>query len=202
MKTLFLWTICICLFSGLNLFGQLPEKPEAISPLLCGEQIPDMQIKNINGTGEGLSSILAKAPTVLLFYRGGWCPYCNAHLSEIQRVENEIVGLGYQIVAVSPDSPENLAQVAEKDKLVYSLYSDADGKLIQAMGIAYAAPEGYVKLLDKSSAGLNTGFLPVPSVFVLNTSGHILFEYINPDYKIRLSSGLLISVLKALKDQR
>ncbi len=202
MKTSFLLSIWLTLFAGMNSFAQMPEKPADISPLLCGEQLPDVSIVDTEGTKHELSAIISNEPTVLLFYRGGWCPYCNAHLSEIQSVENEIVGLGYQIVAISPDSPENLIQSAEKDKLNYSLYSDADGALIRAMGIAYKAPNNYTDLLSKSSEGLNTGFLPVPSVFVVNKSGNILFEYINPDYKTRLSSGLLLAVLKALKETK
>ena len=53
-------------------------------------------------------------------------------------------------------------------------------------------------MLSEKSGGLNEGILPVPSIFVVDTSGKILFEYINPDYKTRLSSSLLLAVLKNL----
>ena len=177
-------------------YAQIAEKAEDISPLLIGETIPDMDLKASDESIHKFSGIVGEKPTVLLVYRGGWCPFCNAHLSEIQGVQSEVIKLGYQIVAVSPDSPENLQVTDEKDKLEYSLYSDADGKLIQSLGIAFKAPEKYAGMLNKSSGGLNDGFLPVPSVFIVDTSGKILFEYINPDYKTRLSVGLLLAVLK------
>jgi hypothetical protein len=46
---------------------------------------------------------------------------------------------------------------------------------------------------------VNTSFLPVPSVFVVNTNGDILFEYVSPDFKHRITAELLVSVLKTLK---
>ncbi|MDF1550176.1 MAG: peroxiredoxin-like family protein [Bacteroidales bacterium] len=191
----------LILFSmiGMPSYAQIPEKPEDISPLLNGENIPEATLLAPEGSKQVLSSLLAVKPSILLFYRGGWCPYCNAHLSEIQNVEDEILKLGYQILAISPDSPENLKQTTVKDNLNYSLYSDADGILIKAIGIAYKAPSKYADMLKKSSGGYNEGFLPVPAVFVVDTSGKILFEYINPDYSTRLSSGLLLAILKEIK---
>ncbi len=188
---------------GLVLFvfsisAQIPEKAEDISPLLIGEIIPDIVLKAPDGSDHSMLDIFSEKPTVLLFYRGGWCPYCNAHLAEMQGAESEIIKLGYQIVAISPDSPKNLQSTNEKNELQYSLYSDADGTFMKAMGIAFEAPERSVDKLKKYSDGLNKGILPVPAVFVVDTSGKIEFEYINPYYKTRLSADLLLAVLKEL----
>jgi peroxiredoxin len=182
--------------------AQLPEKAEDISPLLNGETLPGAVLKAPDGSEHNLLDIVKQKPSVVLFYRGGWCPFCNAHLAEIQEAQNEVVGLGYQIIAISPDSPENLQASDEKHNLAYSLYSDAGGELIKAIGIAFKAPERYSGMLSEKSDGLNNGFLPVPSVFVTDTSGKIAFEYINPDYKTRLSAGLLLAVLKELKKEQ
>lgn len=181
--------------------AQIPERAEDISPLLIGEIIPDVILKATDESDHSILNILSKKPAVLLFYRGGWCPYCNAHLAEIQGAESEIIKLGFQIVAISPDSPENLQLTDEKHKLNYSLYSDGDGALIKSLGIAFKAPERYADRLIKTSGGLNKGFLPVPAVFVVDTLGKIQFEYINPDYKTRLGAGLLLAVLKELNEE-
>ncbi|MFP4366989.1 MAG: peroxiredoxin-like family protein [Bacteroidales bacterium] len=188
------------LSSGLQISAQIPEKVEDISPLLNGETIPNAVLIATDGKSHQISEIVGAKPTVLLFYRGGWCPYCNTHLAEIQEIETEIIELGYQIVAVSPDSPENLQETDEKRNLNYSLYSDADGTFIKGLGIAFKAPERMSDMLSDRSGGENAGLLPVPSVFIVDTSGKILFEYINPDYRTRLSAGLLIAVLKELKN--
>ncbi len=184
---------------GIQSYAQLPEKAEDISPLLIGEVIPDAVLKSPDASDHSVLGIISEKPTILLFYRGGWCPFCNAQLAEIQTIENQIIELGYQIVAISPDSPENLKLTDEKQKLTYSLYADSDGTLIKSIGIAFKSPEKYGFMLSEKSGGLNDGFLPVPTVFVVDTTGKILFEYINPDYKTRLSSSLLLAVLQNLK---
>lgn len=170
-----------------------------IAPLLIGEKIPNSVLKSSDNTTVSLSDLIAKKKTVLVFYRGGWCPYCNLHLAALAEAEKQILDLGYQIVAVSPDSPENLKITAEKDKIKYTLLSDADGALIKEVGIAFEAPENYKSVINVHSNGVNTSFLPVPSVFVVNTNGDILFEYVSPDFKHRITAELLVSVLKTLK---
>lgn len=187
---------------GIQTYAQLPEKATDISPLLIGEIIPDAVLKNPDGIEVTMSNVLSLKPTVIMFYRGGWCPYCNRHLAAIQEAESEIIELGYQILAISPDAPKNLQATHEKNQLNYSLYSDSDGTFSKAIGIAFKAPEKYTNRLSEKSDGLNEGFLPVPSVFVVDTAGKIIFEYINPDYKTRLTSPLLIAVLKNLKDPK
>ncbi len=188
--------ILLCVFSAT---AQIPEKAEDISPLLIGEMIPDIVLKSTDASDHSTLNIFSKKPSVLLFYRGGWCPYCNTHLAEIQSVESEIIKLGFQIVAISPDSPENLQKTIGKNELNYNLYSDGDGKLTKAMGIAFKAREKDSNKLIRYSGGLNEGYLPVPSVFIVDTSGKIQFEYINPTYKIRMDAGLLLAVLKELQ---
>jgi peroxiredoxin len=114
-------------FASFSASAQLPEKAEDISPLLIGENIPEATVKAPDGNDHQVLELFSQKPTVLLFYRGGWCPYCNTHLAEIQEAETRILELGYQIIGISPDSPDNLKATDEKNKLNYSLYSDGDG---------------------------------------------------------------------------
>jgi len=195
-----LFIIVLLLAMGQFTFAQIPEKAQEISPLLYGEKIPEGVLITPEGKKNQVSDILSEKPTILLVYRGGWCPYCNTHLAEIQRAESQILNLGYQLAAISPDSPENLQSTDNKHQLNYSLYADPNGDFLKSLGIVFRAPEKYSAMLSKRSNGKNKGFLPVPSVFVVDTSGTILFEYINPDYSTRLSAGLLLSVLNELEN--
>ncbi|MCB0700742.1 MAG: AhpC/TSA family protein [Chitinophagales bacterium] len=185
---------------SLNSFGQLPENRESVCPLPIGSKVPDMQLVNTDGKQVSIKDMVSKKPTVLIFYRGGWCPYCNAHLSEIGKVEQDILKAGYQVVAISPDMPEELNHTIDKKELKYTLLSDGDGAFSTAMGIAYQAPDSKWKTnqLQKYSGGKNKGYLPVPSVFVLDKSGEIIFEYVNPNYKKRLSAEVLLGVLRTM----
>ncbi len=177
--------------------AQVVNSPEEVSPLLIGEKIPNTTLSNVEGAKIDSDKILSKK-TVLIIYRGGWCPYCNNQLADMQNIEKDILGLGYQIVAVSPDAPSFLKETATKDKLNYNLYSDSEGKFTKALGIAFKAPEKYGKMLGKYSEDKNSTFLPVPTVYVLNEMQEIEFMYINPNYATRLKGELLLAVLKNL----
>lgn len=187
------------LLSSVVVFAQLPANPEDVSPLLIGEKLPDVTVRNIEGKEISSSSLWSGKNTILIFYRGGWCPYCNAQLNQLSLIEKDLIELGYQLVAVSPDKPEKLQESLSKNDLHYTLVSDSKGALCKATGLAFKAPERYNKLLKDSQAENEQTFIPVPSVFIINGEGEILFEYINPNYKVRISSELLLGAAKTLK---
>lgn len=193
--------LLILLSFSINTYAQLPETAEDICPILIGEKIPDITLVNTDNQQASITGLLKEQPTVLIFYRGGWCPYCNAHLAEIADIEQEIIAAGYKVIAISPDAPDKLNLTVDKKELKYTLLSDSEGKLSAAMGIAFKAPDSKWKTnqLQKYSGGKNPGFLPVPSVFVVNKKGEVMFEHINPNYRQRLDGKLLMAVLNALK---
>lgn len=191
MKNIF--KIITLLFSVVS-FAQIADKAENVSPLLIGEKIPNVILQDANGKEVKTKDIFDKK-TVLVVYRGGWCPYCNSQLADMQEIEKDIIALGYQVVAISPDAPSFLKQTLDKKELQYKLYSDSEGVLAQAIGIAFAKEK---PKLDKYSEGKNPGFLPVPTVYVLNDRQEIEFMYINPNYGTRLKGDVLLAVLKAL----
>lgn len=198
MKKFFLFLL---LTSSTIIFAQssLPKSANDVSPLLIGEIVPNLSLKTIDGKSVNFTDLSKKKKTILVFYRGGWCPYCNAHLSALAEAEKDLLAKGYQIIAVSPDSPKNLTETMSKDKVNYTLLSDSDGAFAKAFGIAFQAPEGYAKYLNNGSENLNTDlYIPVPSLFILNTDGAILFEYVSPDFKHRITNELLLSVVNTL----
>ncbi len=179
--------------------AQVAEKAEDICPLLVGEQVPKMKMKTSDVRWVETEIQFMKKRTVLLFYRGGWCPYCNAHLAAVGDMEKQILDMGFQIVAIAPDSPEELTKSRYKNKINYTLLSDEHGEYIKAMGLAFKAAERHKVKIRKYSDGKNPGILPVPALFVLDQDGVILFEHIDPQYKQRISTNMLMNVLKGLQ---
>ena len=178
--------------------SNIPENPEDISPLLIGEKLPDCNLVNEEGEIVNLNEQIKKMNTVLVFYRGGWCPYCNLQLSGLATSEADIIKLGYQIIAVSPDDYRNLKPTVGKNKVNYKVYSDPDSKFIKDVGIAFTISPKTKKYISKKTIGNASEILPVPTVLVLNREGEILFEYISPNYKQRISAELLLAVLRNL----
>lgn len=200
MKKIIALVIIISSFS-VRAQTELPKSATEIAPLLIGEKIPSVSLKTVENKLVNLQDLFAKQKTIVLVYRGGWCPYCNAHLAAIGEVEEDLLALGYQIIAISPDAPENLKSTDEKQKLNYMLLSDSDGLFSKSVGIAFQAPENYKKTISKGSLGINKSFLPVPALFILNKNAEIEFEYLTPNFKTRISTELLIAVAQALQSK-
>ncbi len=181
------------------IFAQAPENPTDISPLLIGESIPAATLIDQTGKSVDIMEVLAVKPTVLVFYRGGWCPFCNKHLGALAEAEETIKKLGYQIVAISPDPYTVIQPTVESDKINYKVFSDPDGSFMKAVGIAFQTPLKTKNFITSNSDHNAPVVLPVPTVMVVNQNGEILFEYINPNYRNRMEEKLLVAVLTALK---
>ncbi|MCF2863896.1 peroxiredoxin-like family protein [Pseudoalteromonas sp. Cnat2-41] len=180
----------------------ISESAESVSPLLPGLSVPEVTLKDTQGQPVALKKLLANKPTVLVVYRGGWCPYCSKQLKNIQNIEQQIAEMGLQIIAVSPDSPAKLAQSTISSP-TYQLLSDDQLALAQAMGLAFFLDDKTAKVY-RNKLGVNfVGLdgeqkvaLPVPAVFVLDTQGMVHFQYANPNYRVRLSEPLLLAAAK------
>jgi len=194
----------ILLLSLLILFGcsneiSIPTVAEDISPILIGETLPNAYFQNAEGESVQLKAVLEEKPTVLVFYRGGWCPYCNVQLSGLVDIEEEVLELGYQIVAISPDDFKNLQATIENNNTKYKLLSDPNGEFIQQIGIAFKTSSSLKEYItDKGQKGETSSVMPAPTVMIVDKKGVIKFEYINPNYKERISGEMLLSVLKTL----
>jgi len=176
--------------------AQLPSRAEDVSPLLVGETLPNASVQTLDNKSVSLLAIFKTKKTVLVVYRGGWCPYCNLHLSEVGRIEKDLLALGYQVVAISPDAPDKLKPSMDKLEISYTLLSDKAGNFLKAAGLAFKAPSNYEKFLDGSQEKGSEFFLPVPSLFILNEKGEILFEYISPNFKQRINGYLLLAAAR------
>ena len=196
MKRLLLITL---LFTGCSNQQAIPLVAEDISPILIGETLPNANFQNVEGETVQLKAILEEKPTILVFYRGGWCPYCNVQLSGLVEIEEDIIELGYQIVAISPDDYKNLQSTIENNSTKYKLLSDPNGEFIQEIGIAFKTSSSLKEyIIGKGQKGKTSSVMPAPTVMIVDKKGVIKFEYINPNYKERIGGDMLLSVLKTL----
>jgi peroxiredoxin len=182
---------------------QAASGPAGISPALIGTKVPDLTLYAPDGKQHSLNGMLAQKPTVLVVYRGNWCVYCQKQLADLQKIEPELLALGYQIVAISPDSPDELRKTIEGRNLKYQLMSDMQMRAATVLGIAYNVdPEVRRELALEGFSARNVSAqpdwaLPVPAVFIIGTDGVIHWEYVNPDYRQRVPPDLLLAAAKA-----
>lgn len=175
----------------------LPDDPANVTPLKAGERAPSFSARTTDGTVRTFEAGHYPKPTVVIFYRGGWCPYCNTQLSDLRRVEPKLREAGFEVVFLSTDRPPILYSSLKAEKITYTLLSDSDLAAANAFHIAYrvdsqtlAQLRGYGVDLD-STTGKPLHELPVPSVFVIDRTGTIRFVYSNPDFTVRLGADAL-----------
>ncbi|MFN1835438.1 peroxiredoxin-like family protein [Balneola sp. MJW-20] len=205
LKTLFL-SLLFLVFINLNLSAQdYAETASEVTPLLIGSIIPDVSVKNIESEELNLRELVSSKQTVIIFYRGGWCPYCSQHLAELNEIEDEIRNMGYQFLAISADRPEELRKSKSKADLNYTLLSDSPMNATKAFGLAFKVDEATVQRymeigidLEKSS-GYDHHLLPVPAVYILDTDGKVLFDYVNPDYRQRINGEILLTAARVYR---
>ena len=176
----------------------IADSAEQTHPLQEGQQAPSFTVYRVDGTRFDFDPSKLAKPTMLITFRGGWCPYCNAQLAGLRTVLPEITSRGMDVLFLSGDRPDMLYSSLKAETqesiagLDYQILSDANMEAASALGIAFRVPAetaGNFKErgrdIGNSSIALHQA-LPVPSVFVIDTSGEIAFSYANPDYKIRL----------------
>ncbi len=181
-----------------------PQDATKVQPLSAGEEAPTATLRGPDGQSVDLATKYAQKPTVLIFYRGGWCPYCNAHLGQIATAEPELLRMGYQVLAISPDRPEELAKTLDKQNLTYELLSDSDVKLARAFGLVFHVDDPTVEKyrgfgIDlEQASGRDHHMLPVPAVYIVDQAGVIRFAHWDSDYKKRLAPEMLLERSKAI----
>jgi peroxiredoxin len=142
--------------------------------------------------------------TLLIFYRGGWCPACNTHLSELRFAEHELKQKGFDVLFLSGDRPDLLHTARKEPELCYELLSDSGMHAARAFGIAYRVSDEILALSKRHGVDLEEisgeqhHELPVPAVFVIDTGGVIRYVYANPDHSVRLKAAELLAAVQSL----
>jgi len=123
-------------------------------------------------------------------------------LGQLQEIDEELVELGYQILAISPDKPERVNEIGGKRDYNYRLFSDAKLEATARMGIVFRVDDetverykGYGIDLEESS-GESHHLLPVPSVFIVDRKGEIRFAYVDPVYQRRIDPQTLLAAAR------
>lgn len=100
--------------------------------------------------------------TIVYFYPAAGTPGCAKQACDFRDNLNSLLGAGYKVIGISPDSPEKLAKVSEQDGLNFPLLSDPEREVATAYG-AYGEKNSYGRIV--------TGI--IRSTFVVDESGKI-----------------------------
>jgi peroxiredoxin len=170
--------------------------------LQVGATAPELTLPDAMGQAVALSSIWQRGPLVLLFYRGGWCPYCNLELRAWQQHLPALTQMGAQLVAVSPQSPDNSLSTAQKNELAFPVLSDSALQAATAFGVAFEMPPELIALYSSVGNDLpvlngnGRWVLPLPATYVIDREGRIVYAHIEADYRERAEPRDVLAALE------
>lgn len=179
-------------------FAQTTVHPQGLK---VGDKAPQFQGSDNSGQPFKLKDQLKKGDVVIIFYRGEWCPFCNKQLSELNDSLSLITAKGATVVAISPETKENVDKTVEKSKASFPIISDDAMGIMKMYKVNFAVDEAtqvnYKKYgIDFSKAnGSNGANLPVPATYIVGKNGRIKYVFFNPDYKVRSSVQDLLNHL-------
>lgn len=172
--------------------------------LPAGAKAKDFLLPDSLGEQISLYEELAKGPVFLTFYRGGWCPYCNLQLRSYEMILPEIKALGGQLIAVSPQTPDNSLSQVEKEQLTFRVLSDNAGLAAASYDLLFDVPDYIQKLyqnfginLAEYNAAANWK-LPVPATFMIDEHAIIRSAYVNADFMKRMEPNEILAELAKL----
>ncbi len=177
--------------TGLALAGfalALPAAPLAIAPAAAdttggwvGRTAPVFTLPDSHGASVDISRVLKTQPVVLVFYRGVWCPFCQAQMTQIGKDREAFVKSGAVIYAISDEDPAAQQKMQDEHGLNFITFlSDKTGTAARKYAGVYA---GRTTLK--------------PAVFVVGKDGKVKYAYLNDNFRLRAADQ---DILKAVHE--
>ena len=167
------------------------DSAKRIEPIRNGEEAPDFTLEDLQGNPVTLSAARGKTATVVVFYRGYWCPFCARQLAELRSLSKGSEQL--RLLAISVDDHETTKKFVEKissdgnGSVNYTMLSDPDHKVIDRYG-----------LHDPTYDGTKFDGIPHPAVYVIDKNGRVAWSKVELDYKMRPSNADIRAALESL----
>ena len=161
--------------------------------LKVGDKAPEFAAKDQSGRVVSLKEALKRGPVVMLFYRGQWCPFCNKQLSHYSDSLALISAKGATVLAITPETGENVKKTVEKAKANFPVLEDEGLTIMKLYKVNFAVDEKTITKykgygIDFENAnGSNGANLPVPATYIIGKDGKIKYVFFNTDYRKRAS---------------
>lgn len=153
--------------------------------LAPGDTFPSITVPRSGGGEIHLPDDLRGYNGVVLFYRGSWCPYCNAQLRAFERASPTLADAGGRVVALSVDDEATTAELVERHHLTMPVGYGANAEAISAATGAFVSDDG--------------GYLQ-PTGFILDPSGRVAISVYSSGAIGRLVPDDVVGMLRYLRE--
>lgn len=169
-----------------SIYGR--SKSDAV---VLGQPLPDIEFRNLEG--ESVSSRdFAGSNTLLVFFRGNWCPLCMAQLRELKKYADELAASSARVKLVSNQSAERMAELAHELQLPGHFEFLRDGDLRAARALSVADIGGTPPGLSGYPADT-----VMATVIALDADGRVVFGDETDNYRVRPHPEAFLPVFAA-----
>ncbi|MDY6887643.1 MAG: peroxiredoxin-like family protein [Pseudomonadota bacterium] len=171
--------------------------------LQVGAKVSNFSLNNHSAEQVELADLLNNGPVIISFYRGNWCPYCNLELKALNDHLSEFKTHNAQLVAISPQLPDETLSSAQKNALEFDVLSDINNKVAEQFGLLFTLDERIVALYSQFGIDFEKYYgnksykLPLPATYVINQKGIITYAFLNEDYTLRAEPTDVLAALES-----
>lgn len=182
--------------------SQIGALPDGVG-LAVGASVPAVTVHDASGAAVALHELVARGPTLLVFYRGGWCPYCNFQIRELTERAADFQKRGVTPVAISVDQIDTTARTQATCTIPFPLLADPDLPAHEAFRVVHHADEAEVERLRgygidiEASSGRDHHRFAIPSVFLVDDEGVVRWAHADRDYTVRPTPDQLLRAIDA-----
>jgi len=162
--------------------------------------LPNGNLLNLEGKAQRIEDII-DTPTVISFYRGSWCPYCNLELKALQDILPQIKEKGARLIAISPEKPDSSLSFKEKLELDFDVFTDTNNNYARELGLVFKL-EDHIDTIYKEFGfdlekfnDITTQELPFPATIIVDKTGKITYSFISENYTLRTEPSEILSEL-------
>ncbi len=168
-----------------------------------GDKAPNFTLKNAKGESVALYDELKNGPVVLIWYRGGWCPYCNLTLKRLQDELPNFKKYDASLLALTPELPDSSLSTVEKNALSFQVLSDIGNEVAKEYGVVFELTDAVAKRYQEGFNlygynGDKSNTLPLAATYVINKDGKIVYAFLDADYRNRAEPKDILNALKSL----
>jgi peroxiredoxin len=171
----------------------------------AGDTLKSFTLSDATGSSISLEQLIETGPAVIVFYRGGWCPYCNVALRTYQReLVPALASFGARLVAISPQTPDQSLSTVEKAELNFTVLSDPGNRVARDVGIVFQQADDVLEA--QRELGLDLAMvnaegstqLPRPTVLIVDQDRMVRFADVQSDYTARTEVSDILDALANL----
>jgi peroxiredoxin len=173
-------------------YGIAANYSNAPHGLKVGDRAPEFTGYDQKGKQVELKKLLEQGPIILFFYQGKWSPVCSRYLNNYQDSLKVLTDQGINVVAITPESIENVEQTVKLHNLTFTVIYDCQEKIMKDYDVMYNVTKDHQDKIKSSSSidiaqnnGRDSARLPVPATYIINKDGIIVAVQFDPDYNNR-----------------